>query len=114
MKPDFIIKFFPEIKIGKNERRKAYHNFDCQTDKAIEFWNTYFADASANTNRGKDTEKLKTEIYLAGLTYKIIKVQGKELKEYRRHAKYLSSMSDYVQKINTFMSSALRKKGIEV
>ena len=135
MKPDFIIKFFPEIKIGKNERRKAYHNFDCQTDKAIEFWNTYFADqmridknaeaydknhekgkmiCSANTNRGKDTEKLKTEIYLAGLTYKIIKVQGKELKEYRRHAKYLSSMSDYVQKINTFMSSALRKKGIEV
>ena len=68
----------------------------------------------ANTNRGKDTEKLKTEIYLAGLTYEVIKVKGKELKEYRRHAKYLSAMSDYVQNVSTLMVSGLQKKGVKI
>lgn len=127
---DFIIKFFPEIKCGgKTKRQKSYFQFNCQTDKANEFWNNYFADdmhigkygeqkgkmvCSANTNRGKDTEKLKTEICLAGLTYEVIKVKDKELKEYRREQKNLSAMSDYVQNINTLMVSGLRKKGVKI
>ena len=69
---------------------------------------------SANRNRGKDTEKLKTEICLAGLTYEVIKVKGKELKEYRRERRYLSAMSDYVQNTSTLMVSGLRKKGVKI